>query len=655
NCPQTEKQLLLLPLWLSFMSCHQLLSDHAGTFSSLAVADIVFLVDGSWSIGAENFEQIRQFLYTLVDSFDVRPDHVRISLVQYSNSPRTEFLLNTFQDKADILQYISKLPYMGGGTHTGQGLDFMLKEHFVPVAGSRAAQKVPQIAVVITDGKSQDNVESHAQDLKRRGIVLYAIGIKDADEDQLREIANEPYSQHVYSVGGLLQTVCISMEDQRQGNEHPQNYCTHFLSVIANLVGDASALFGSTNVTVCCCEESGRDAESDCKAAKLADIVFIVDESGSIGTSNFQLVRTFLYSIINGLEVSTTRVRVGIVTYNDRATAQVYLNSFSDKKELLNFIKILPYHGGGTRTGAALNRKDRGVQQVAVVITDGESQDNVSQPAAELRRAGVTVYSVGVKDAKEAQLVEMASYPSKKHVFIVDSFKILCQNILRQNSPYFCISFPGCVQTDEADIFFLIDHSGSIYPSDFHDMKKFIIEFLQTFRIGPQHVRMGVVKYADSPNLEFDLNTYTDTKALEKAVEGIKQVGGGTETGRALKYMSPLFTEAMASRGHKVPEYLVVITDGKSSDEVKAPAAALRAQGVIVYAIGVKNADQTELREIAGDSKKTFFDLESQLALELCDPHRGESELRPSKHSEPSQSEVSSPAGCRLLGHVTFL
>ncbi|XP_029361065.1 collagen alpha-6(VI) chain isoform X2 [Echeneis naucrates] len=956
-----------------------------------AVADIVFLVDGSWSIGAENFEQIRQFLYTLVDSFDVRPDHVRISLVQYSNSPRTEFLLNTFQDKADILQYISKLPYMGGGTHTGQGLDFMLKEHFVPVAGSRAAQKVPQIAVVITDGKSQDNVESHAQDLKRRGIVLYAIGIKDADEDQLREIANEPYSQHVYSVsdfaalqgisqnilqtlcttveeakrqllqlsqecakatvadivflvdgsssigpsnfeagkeflrnvvsgfdigpdkvrvglaqysdqtyqefllkdhmdkqallseisefpyrtggtetgkaidflldtyftkeagsrasqrvpqiaviitdgdstddvvapaqrlrqhgvivfaigvgdanqnelqaiasrptqrflftinsyqalaalrGGLLQTVCISMEDQRQalaekfadivflvdsalsqaeftqvrtilvrlinqlnirqsghrlgvaqygrdmkvefllntlqtkednlnavkrirhrqlpaneprnlgsalqsaystfftseaGSRADQGYRQYLVVLSGKNSDDAlykqSRLIKSQGITVVGFsfgasmdemriistapyvyqsvanavptlkavfqkEEQDITLTGDCKAAKLADIVFIVDESGSIGTSNFQLVRTFLYSIINGLEVSTTRVRVGIVTYNDRATAQVYLNSFSDKKELLNFIKILPYHGGGTRTGAALkfaqenvfiqstgSRKDRGVQQVAVVITDGESQDNVSQPAAELRRAGVTVYSVGVKDAKEAQLVEMASYPSKKHVFIVDSFvklksleqslqKILCQNILRQaisvNTRRIGIK-EGCVQTDEADIFFLIDHSGSIYPSDFHDMKKFIIEFLQTFRIGPQHVRMGVVKYADSPNLEFDLNTYTDTKALEKAVEGIKQVGGGTETGRALKYMSPLFTEAMASRGHKVPEYLVVITDGKSSDEVKAPAAALRAQGVIVYAIGVKNADQTELREIAGDSKKTFF------------------------------------------------
>lgn len=138
-------------------------------------------------------------------------------------------------------------------------------------------------------------------------------------------------------------------------------------------------------------------------------------------------------------------------------------------------------------------------------------------------------------------------------------------------------------------------------------MKKFIIEFLNTFRIGPQHVRLGVAKYADSPNLEFDLTTYSDVKTLEKAIDGIRQIGGGTETGRALDFMGPLFDKAMASRGHKVTEYLVVITDGKSSDEVKIPAEKLRAQGVVIYAIGVKNADEAELKEISGDPKKTFF------------------------------------------------
>lgn len=184
------------------------------------------MVDGSWSIGSENFKQIRRFLHTLVDSFDVRPEHVRIGLVQYSTAPRTEFLLNTFRSKKDILRYVSSLPYLGGGTQTGLSLDFMLKEHFVEAAGSRGAESVPQIAVVITDGKSQDNVESHAQDLKREGIVLYVIGIKDADEEQLREIASEPHSQHVYSVSdfaalqgisqSIVQTLCTTVEEVKR-------------------------------------------------------------------------------------------------------------------------------------------------------------------------------------------------------------------------------------------------------------------------------------------------------------------------------------------------------------------------------------------------------------------------------------------------------
>lgn len=138
-------------------------------------------------------------------------------------------------------------------------------------------------------------------------------------------------------------------------------------------------------------------------------------------------------------------------------------------------------------------------------------------------------------------------------------------------------------------------------------MKKFIIEFLHTFRIGPQHVRVGVAKYADKPNVEFDLTTYSDAKSLEKAVEAIIQLGGGTETGRALDFMRPVFNRAEVTRGQKVREYLVVITDGKSSDKVEDPAVKLRAQGVNIYAIGVKDADVTELEQIAGDSKRTFF------------------------------------------------
>lgn len=191
--------------------------------TQVALADIVFLVDGSWSIGTENFQKIRDFLHTLVNSFDVSPDKVQIGLVQYSNSPHSEFYLNSFETKQKILDYIANLPYHGGGTRTGLGLNFLLRQHFVKEAGSRAKDGVPQIAVVITDGQSQDDVEPHAQDLKHQGIILYAIGIKDADMEQLKEIASTPHDQHIYGVSdftalqgisqNLLQVLCTTVEE----------------------------------------------------------------------------------------------------------------------------------------------------------------------------------------------------------------------------------------------------------------------------------------------------------------------------------------------------------------------------------------------------------------------------------------------------------
>ncbi|KAE8289315.1 Collagen alpha-5(VI) chain Collagen alpha-1(XXIX) chain von [Larimichthys crocea] len=146
-----------------------------------------------------------------------------------------------------------------------------------------------------------------------------------------------------------------------------------------------------------------------------------------------------------------------------------------------------------------------------------------------------------------------------------------------------------------------MDDSGSIENQDFDDMKTFIIDFIHSFHIGPQNVRMGLVKYASEPTLQFDLTTYSDAVTLEKAVLSIRHEGGGTRTGMALSSMVPHFDKKI----HGVPQYLLVITDGKSQDEVLIPAKTLKDQGVIILAIGVKNASEAQLKEIADE--KTFF------------------------------------------------
>lgn len=193
---------------------------------------------------------------------------------------------------------------------------------------------------------------------------------------------------------------------------------------------------------------------TDCKSANLADIVFIVDESKSIGRDNFRLVRSFLHSIVSSLDIGQTRVRIGIITYNADPTPQVYLDTFDDKAEILQFIKILPYSEGGTNTGRALNfTRDemfneqkgsrKGVQQIAVVITNGASEDNVNDAAISLRRKGVTIFAIGIENSNKDELIQMASYPPYKHAFSVNSFthlkplkdslqRVLCNKIIDQ-------------------------------------------------------------------------------------------------------------------------------------------------------------------------------------------------------------------------------
>uniref|UniRef100_A0A8C8LPY4 Collagen alpha-1(XII) chain n=1 Tax=Oncorhynchus tshawytscha TaxID=74940 RepID=A0A8C8LPY4_ONCTS len=187
-----------------------------------AIADLVFLVDGSWSVGRENFKHIRSFISAMAGAFDIGEDKTRVAVVQYSTDTRTEFLLNRHSKRGELLRAINTLPYKGGNTMTGDALDYLLKNIFTEAAGARKG--FPKIAMIITDGKSQDPVEEYAKRLRNIGVEVFALGIKGADEDELKEMASTPHSTHVYNVPNfdmikavqqkLIIQVCSGVEDQ---------------------------------------------------------------------------------------------------------------------------------------------------------------------------------------------------------------------------------------------------------------------------------------------------------------------------------------------------------------------------------------------------------------------------------------------------------
>uniref|UniRef100_A0A8C5MQ23 Collagen type XIV alpha 1 chain n=1 Tax=Leptobrachium leishanense TaxID=445787 RepID=A0A8C5MQ23_9ANUR len=200
------------------------LPEEGGQFSckTPAVADIVILVDGSWSIGRINFRLVRLFIENLVAAFDISVDKSRIGLAQYSGDPRIEWHLNAFSTKEAVIDAVRNLPYKGGNTLTGLALTYILENSFKEESGARPG--LPKIGILITDGKSQDDVIPPAKSLKDAGIELFAIGVKNADLNELKEIASEPDNTHVYNVAdfnvmgsiveGLTKTVCTRVEEQ---------------------------------------------------------------------------------------------------------------------------------------------------------------------------------------------------------------------------------------------------------------------------------------------------------------------------------------------------------------------------------------------------------------------------------------------------------
>ncbi len=101
----------------------------------------------------------------------------------------------------------------------------------------------------------------------------------------------------------------------------------------------------------------------------------------------------------------------------------------------------------------------------------------------------------------------------------------------------------------KADIYFLLDESGSISYEEFDDMKDFTKKWLEAFEVGNNHVRFGLVKFASRATTVFRLHDYNTKADIEKAVNALIMEGGGTRTDLGLREMIPLFEEAVQTWG----------------------------------------------------------------------------------------------------------
>ncbi|XP_027443901.2 collagen alpha-3(VI) chain isoform X2 [Zalophus californianus] len=608
-----HRHLPLVAMFCLFLSGFSLTraQQQQADVKSGAAADIIFLVDSSWSIGKEHFQLVREFLYDVIESLAVGDSDFRFALVQFNGNPHTEFLLNTYRTKQEVLSHISNMSYIGGSNETGKGLEYVMQNHLTEAAGSRASDGVPQVIVVLTDGHSDDGLALPSAELKSADVNVFAIGVEDADEGALKEIASEPLNMHVFNL---------------------ENF-TSLHDIVGNLVSCVQSSVAPEGA-------GGTDTLKDITAQDSADIIFLIDGSNNTGSVHFAFIRDFLVNLLERLSVGAQQIRVGVVQYSDEPRTVFSLDTYSTKAQVLDAVKALAFTGGElANVGLALDfvvenhftraggsRVEEGVPQVLVLISAGPSSDEIRDGVVALKQASVFSFGLGAQAASRAELQHIAT--NDNLVFTVPEFRSF-GDLQEQLLPYIVgvaqrhiVLQPPTIVTEvievnKRDIVFLVDGSSALGLANFNAIRDFIAKVIQRLEIGQDLIQVAVAQYADTVRPEFYFNSYPSKREVITAVRRMKPMEGSVlYTGSALDFVrNNLFTSSAGYRAAEgVPKLLVLITGGKSLDEISQPAQELKRSSIMSFAVGSKAADQAELEEIAFDSSLVFIPTEFRAA-----------------------------------------
>lgn len=173
-----------------------------------------------------------------------------------------------------------------------------------------------------------------------------------------------------------------------------------------------------------------------------ADIVFVLDSSGSIKLEYWSKVLSFVDYIVTALKVSYYETRVGVVTFGNEATINFNLNSYNTTQQVVDAVNKIPFKDENTNTSGALyvmrtvmftpkNGDRANVRNMGIVVTDGMStydHDKTIPYAMDAKRAGIVLVVIGVgSEVNQTELEGIASTsPNGTHfVYNVSNYDAL--------------------------------------------------------------------------------------------------------------------------------------------------------------------------------------------------------------------------------------
>jgi uncharacterized protein with von Willebrand factor type A (vWA) domain len=174
---------------------------------------------------------------------------------------------------------------------------------------------------------------------------------------------------------------------------------------------------------------------SDCKTVVPVDVIFVIDESDSVGEDHFKDSVNALTNSIDKLAIGENLVRVGVSLFAGKGTSRplLQLNSQYDKEAIKQVFSTAVYQKGSyTDIGDAFRyvctemfKKENGnrsdAQDYLILVTDGKSNsgpDPVIVQAENCKKSGVRIATVGVGGDTDEDLL-------KKIVFSLPNYYLL--------------------------------------------------------------------------------------------------------------------------------------------------------------------------------------------------------------------------------------
>uniref|UniRef100_UPI0037E7B532 cochlin n=1 Tax=Semicossyphus pulcher TaxID=241346 RepID=UPI0037E7B532 len=361
--------------------------------------DIAVVIDSSNNIGQRRFNLQKNFVTKLAAMLRVGSTGPHVGLVQASDSPRTEFFLNNYTTPKELLFAIKELAYLGGDTNTGKAIMHTAESFFTQENGGRRGH--PRVMMVLVDGWPSDDLEQAAMLARESGINVFLVSVAKPAPEELGMVRDKEF---------MKKAVCKD-----------NGFFTYMIPSWFSTTKHVKPL------TQRICSLDGLLCSKTCYNS--VNIGFLIDGSSSVGDGNFRLVLDFLAGVARSFDISDVGARIGAVQFTYDQRLEFSLFDYHNKEDSINALRRIPYMSGGTATGAAITyttqnlfRRTGPGRNFLIIVTDGQSYDDVRSPAMNAQKQGITVYSVGVAWAPLDDLKSMSSEPKDSHTFFTREF-----------------------------------------------------------------------------------------------------------------------------------------------------------------------------------------------------------------------------------------